>query len=61
EKQPETKISSSTSSNTHRWSTCNPLEWKGIPLGLTPEQSTESLYLVVDPELTRIRKRHCFI
>ncbi|EFO20826.2 hypothetical protein LOAG_07662 [Loa loa] len=55
EKQPETR----DSSNTHRWSTCNPLEWKGIPLGLTPEQSTESLYLVVEPEVTRVWKRQC--
>ncbi|KAL3998973.1 Las1-like family protein [Acanthocheilonema viteae] len=58
EKQPGTSGSSNASSNTHRWSTCNPLEWKGIPLGLTPEQSTESLYLVVELEEEQVRKRH---
>ncbi|CAG9532097.1 unnamed protein product [Cercopithifilaria johnstoni] len=57
EKQSRIGDSSNTSSNTHRWSICNPSEWKGIPLGLTPEQSTESLYLVV--EVGRVRKRHC--
>ncbi|MCP9260459.1 hypothetical protein DINM_003808 [Dirofilaria immitis] len=59
EKQPETKDSSNSSSNIHRWSTCNPSEWKGIPLGLTPEQSTESLYLVIEPEVLRFRGHHC--
>lgn len=49
EKKPE--ITDSNSSANNRWSTCNSLEWKGIPLGLTPEQSTESLYLVVEPEV----------
>uniref|UniRef100_A0A0R3RJX7 Ribosomal biogenesis protein LAS1L n=1 Tax=Elaeophora elaphi TaxID=1147741 RepID=A0A0R3RJX7_9BILA len=57
EKESGTKDSSSASSNTYCWATCNPLEWQGIPLGLTPEQSTESLYLVVELKVKRVRKR----
>ncbi|VDK86438.1 unnamed protein product [Litomosoides sigmodontis] len=57
EKQVGTSDSNDASSNAHRWSTCNPSEWKGVPLGLTPEQSTESLYLVVDFKVGQFRKR----
>uniref|UniRef100_A0A915Q182 Uncharacterized protein n=1 Tax=Setaria digitata TaxID=48799 RepID=A0A915Q182_9BILA len=58
EKPSETMDSSNCSSEVQHWSACNPAEWKGIPLGLTPEQSTESLYLVIEPDIVRVRKRH---
>ncbi|VDM22992.1 unnamed protein product [Wuchereria bancrofti] len=53
EMKPEITDSNSSTNNVHRWSICNSLEWKGIPLGLTPEQSTESLYLVIEPEVVQ--------
>lgn len=56
-KQFGANSSNDAPSNTNRWSTCDPSEWKGIPLGLTPEQSTESLYLVIDLEVGQVRKR----
>ncbi|VDN56597.1 unnamed protein product [Dracunculus medinensis] len=31
------------------WILCNANDWKEIPLGLTPEQTTESLCLIIDP------------
>lgn len=57
EKQPRTEDAVNVG-GTGRWRSCDSAEWKGIPLGLTPEQSTESLYLVVEPETVRIRKKH---
>ncbi|VDM94807.1 unnamed protein product [Thelazia callipaeda] len=49
-KQPQVRKSTDASDSKHRWTSCNLMEWKGIPLGLTPEQSTESLYLVIEPQ-----------
>lgn len=30
------------------WISSEPSEWRGVPLGLTPEQSAESLYLILE-------------
>ncbi|VDN22473.1 unnamed protein product [Gongylonema pulchrum] len=57
EKQPQANDLLSNAGDSGRWRVCNPTKWKGIPLGLTPEQSTESLYLVVEPETLPSRKR----
>lgn len=32
------------------WIRCDPSVWKGIPLGLTPEQTAESLCLILDAD-----------
>lgn len=37
---------------TNKWELCEPSLFKGIPLGLTPEQTAESLYLAFEPEKT---------
>ncbi|VDN26818.1 unnamed protein product [Gongylonema pulchrum] len=57
EKQPQANDLLSNGGDFGRWRVCSPTKWKGIPLGLTPEQSTESLYLVVEPETLPSRKR----
>lgn len=32
------------------WITCDPSQWRGVALGLTPEQSAESLFLILDKD-----------
>lgn len=40
--------------DSNRWKACDRSDWIGIPLGLTSEQSAESLYLVIDTEIQEV-------